>query len=125
MTIQASRESQADRAGRRLTREERKALRIADLLDCTPERRAELRAKTVATIQYLEKTRYQQLQRASYDPDAIVPTDDQHRRNMAPHILMLECLDEIDLGDRAPVRESGLTTPPLSQGNANWPPFQF
>lgn len=104
MTTNASRESQADLTGRRLTRAERMALRIADLRDCTPERRAELRARTMKTMQFLEQTRCQQMQRASYDPDAIVATNDQHRRNMASHILMLECLDEID-----PVRESGLT----------------
>ena len=92
----ASRESQADMKGQRLTRDERKALRIADLRDCSLERRKELRERTIKTIRHLEDTRSKQLQRAAYDSDAIVPTDEQHRRNLASHVLMLECLQEID-----------------------------
>lgn len=94
--LTASRESQADRTGRRLTRDERKALRIADLQDCTPERRAELRIQAEEAIRYLDSTRSELSRRAVHDPAVIVPTDEQHRRNTASHILMLECLDAID-----------------------------
>lgn len=78
------RENQAGLKGTKLTRDERKALRKLDLLDCTPERRKELRAKAEGTIAYLTETRRK-----------TEVSDEQNRRNCASHVLTLECLTEI------------------------------
>lgn len=85
-TTPASREAQADLSGRRLTRDERKALRIADLTDCTPERRAVLKDRAEMSIAYLGRVRSAQLE------NGICVDDARHARNLSTHLLMLECL---------------------------------
>lgn len=84
-----SRESCADLRGERLTRDKRKSLRIADLRECTPERRAEIRAKAESIIRYHAQCR--DTQRAN----GIPVSDVQHARNIATHVLTIECLDAI------------------------------
>lgn len=80
-------EAEADRKGQRLSRDERKALRITDLADCSPERRAELRNKAQGTIAYLTASRKTQ------ESNGIPVSETTFQRNIASHVLMLECLD--------------------------------
>lgn len=90
-----SREIQAS-IERKLTREERKSLRIADFRDCTPERRIQLRELATLAINNLVIQQSIQKQRSLHDRYAIVPTNNMLLRNTDEYVLTLECLDEID-----------------------------
>lgn len=84
-----NRESESDMRGVRLTRDERKALRKADLLDCPVERREVLRVKAEQAIAHLVSGRER------CKSGGIIVSDEQHRWNCASHVLMLECLAEL------------------------------
>lgn len=78
------RENEANISRRQLSREERKALRMSDLQECTAERRAELKADAQSAIDHFNQSRTEFI------------SDIQHSRNLAPHLLTLECLADID-----------------------------
>ena len=84
-----ARECEFDRAGTRLTRDERKALRIADLRECTAERRIALREKCLADIAFNAECHATQLR------NGMAVTQAQLARNNASAVLTLECLDAI------------------------------
>jgi hypothetical protein len=86
---QASREAQADLKGIRLTRDERKALRIADLAECSPERRAELKSAAENSIKHIDRGH------AAQRANGMSVSKAQRDRNVASHVLMLECLAEL------------------------------
>lgn len=83
------RENPADRSGHKLTQAERKALRIADLRECSPERLAEIKATTQSTLEYHRRTVAIQRQKG------IRVTEEQERRNCATHVLTLECIEAL------------------------------
>jgi hypothetical protein len=82
----ASREARADLECRRLTRDERKALRSADLAECTPERRAELKAAAERAIAHIDRGH------AAQRANGVAVSQAQRDRNVASHVLTLECL---------------------------------
>lgn len=84
-----STESQADMSGRKLTREERKALRIADLRQLNYTALVDLRAEAAKTVEYLHATHAKQL------ANGMAVTPETLRKNCAPHTLTIECIDEI------------------------------
>ena len=83
-------ESEADRRGIRLTREERKGLRIAELQLCTAARRAFLRDRATDAVESIETAYRTQL------ANGMAVSLDRLRKNLSSHLLTIECIDAID-----------------------------
>jgi hypothetical protein len=81
-------ETAADMSGRKLSRDERKALILADLKACDFARLVELRKRAVDSIRYLEEGHARQV------ANGMPVTAETLRRNSARHVLLIECIDE-------------------------------
>lgn len=82
-------EAGADMAGRKISRDERKALRTADLRRLDYAALTALRAKTAKTIEHNHATYERQLE------NGMPVTLEQAGKNNASHWLTVQCIDEI------------------------------
>lgn len=89
MTTTESQESKADMAGQKLSRDERKQLRKADLFKCGISYLIEARVKADGIIAHLEATHARQL------ANGMPVTAKTLEKNCASHRLTVECIDEI------------------------------
>jgi hypothetical protein len=82
-------EQQADMRGVKLTREERKALRVADMRSLTREEVEQVKTKAEAKIKANIECYDRQVK------NGLKMKADVLQRNNASHILTVECADEI------------------------------